>query len=64
MAATTAQAQLKMFRVEQDSIPFFRGFAVSFDLVGPAKLMMSDHTTSGSPSSKWVMGAPITRRMR
>ena len=43
MAATTAQAQLKLFRVEQDSIPFFRGFSVSFDLVGPAMLMMSDH---------------------
>ena len=28
---------------EKDSIPFFRGFAVSFDLVGPAQLMLSDH---------------------
>ena len=41
--ALTSQAQLKMFRVENDSIPFFRGFSVSFDLVGPAMLMFSDH---------------------
>ncbi len=39
MPATT-QAQMKMFRLEKDSIPLFRGFALSFDLVGPAKLMM------------------------
>jgi len=38
-----SQAQLKMFRMEQDSIPLFRGFSVSFDLVGPAMLMLSDH---------------------
>lgn len=36
-------AQPKMFRLEKDSIPFFRGFAVSFDLVGPAMIMLSDH---------------------
>jgi hypothetical protein len=41
--ALTSQAQLKMFRMEKDSIPFFRGFAVSVDLVGPAMLMLSDH---------------------
>ena len=41
--ALTSQAQLKMFRMEKDSIPFFRGFAVSFDLVGPAMLMLGDH---------------------
>ncbi len=41
--AMTAQAQLKMFKMEQDSIPFFRGFALSFDLVGPAMMMLSDH---------------------
>ena len=41
---TTTQAQVtKMFRMEKDSIPFFRGFALSFDLVGPAMLMLSDH---------------------
>ena len=43
VVAQTSMAQLKMFRMEQDSIPFFRGFAVSFDLAGPAMLMLSDH---------------------
>ena len=39
-----ADAQItKIFRLEKDSIPLFRGFAVSFDLVGPAMLMLSDH---------------------
>ena len=37
----SSQAQ-KIFRMEKDSIPFFRGFALSFDLVGPAKLMLGD----------------------
>ena len=36
--ALSAQAQAKVFSLEKDSIPFFRGFAVSFDLVGPAML--------------------------
>ena len=36
-----SQAQ-KIFRMEKDSIPLFRGFALSFDLVGPAKLMLGD----------------------
>ena len=40
--AQQAEGQ-KMFRLEKDSVPFFRGFAVSFDLVGPAKLMLSDY---------------------
>ncbi len=40
---STAQAQMKMFRMEKDSIPFFRGFSVSFDLVGPAMRLLSDH---------------------
>ena len=42
---TMAQSMLgqKMFRVEKDSIPFFRGFSVAFDLVGPAKLLLSDY---------------------
>lgn len=43
LMALPSQAQLKMFRMEQDSVAFFRGFAVSFDLVGPAMLMLSDH---------------------
>lgn len=43
MAMTPLHAQLKMFRMEKDSIPMFRGFSLSFDLVGPAMLMLSDH---------------------
>ncbi len=43
VVASSAHAQLKLFRMEKDSIPLFRGFAVSFDLVGPAMLMLSDH---------------------
>ena len=43
IAALAVQAQPKMFRLEKDSIPLFRGFALSFDLVGPAMLMLSDH---------------------
>lgn len=40
--ASSAQAQAKVFSLEKDSIPFFRGFAVSFDLVGPAMLALTD----------------------
>jgi hypothetical protein len=40
---TASQAQLKMFRIEKDSIPLFRGFSVSFDLVSPAMLILTDH---------------------
>ncbi len=43
LGGSSAQAQGKLFRLEKDSIPFFRGFSVSFDLVGPAMLMFSDH---------------------
>jgi hypothetical protein len=40
----SAQAQIsRMFTMEKDSIPLFRGFSLSFDLVGPAMLMLSDH---------------------
>ena len=40
----SANAQVtKMFRMEKDSIPLFRGFSLSFDLVGPAMMMLSDH---------------------
>ena len=38
---TASQAQLKMFRIEKDSIPLFRGFSVSFDLVSPAMLILT-----------------------
>ena len=33
----------KLFKMEKDSIPLFRGFAVSFNLVGVAKLMWGDY---------------------
>jgi len=42
MGSTQAQVT-KMFTMEKDSIPLFCGFSVSFDLVGPAMLMLSDH---------------------
>ncbi len=40
--STMGHAQ-KIFRLEKDSVPLFCGFAVSFDLVGAAQLMLSDH---------------------
>lgn len=40
---SATQAQLKFFRLEKDSIPLFRGFAVSFDMVGAATLALSDY---------------------
>lgn len=43
LSATGASAQQKLFSVQEDSIPFFRGFAVSFDLVGLAMMQLSDH---------------------
>ncbi|MCR5680745.1 MAG: DUF6048 family protein [Prevotella sp.] len=37
-------AQLKsMFSLEKDSIPLFRGFSVSFDVLGAAQLALSDY---------------------
>ena len=47
MAAPSAHAQLKVFRMEKDSIPLFRGFQVSFDLVGAARLMFGDRGEIG-----------------
>ncbi len=47
LVALPSMAQLKIFRMEKDSIPLFRGFSLSFDLVGPAMLMMSDHGEIG-----------------
>ena len=38
----TASAQLKFFSLQKDSIPLFRGFAVSFDLAGLAMMQLSD----------------------
>ena len=42
MSATGASAQWKFFTLQKDSIPMFRGFAVSFDLVGVAMMQLSD----------------------
>ena len=42
MSSTQAQIT-KMFKMEKDSIPLFCGFSVSFDLVGPAMMMMTSH---------------------
>ncbi len=43
IAATTASAQSKLFAIENDSIPLFRGFAVSVDIVEPAMMMIGDN---------------------
>ena len=43
MSATGASAQWKFFTLQKDSVPLFRGFAVSFDLVGFASMQLSDH---------------------
>lgn len=41
---SSTQAQVtKMFKMEKDSIPLFCGFSVSFDLVGPAMMMLTTH---------------------
>mgnify|MGYP006896748755 CR=1 FL=1 len=42
LACANAGAQ-KFLKYEQDTIPLFRGFAVSTDLVGLAQLQLSDH---------------------
>ena len=41
--ALTSQAQLKMFRMEKDSIPFFRGFAVGADVAGALQMQLGDY---------------------
>ena len=43
MASTAASAQMKFFTMQKDSVPMFRGFSVSFDLVGAGMLMFSDY---------------------
>ena len=40
--AGTARAQ-KLFTLQEDSIPLFRGFQVSFDVVGAAQLALSSY---------------------
>lgn len=47
LVAVPSMAQLKMFRMENDSIPLFRGFSVSFEVVGAAMLAFSDHGEIG-----------------
>ena len=42
MAPVVVQAQ-RFLKIERDSVPFFRGIAVSADLVGPAMLHLGDH---------------------
>ena len=43
MAVTSASAQVKFFSFQKDSIPTFRGFAVSFDLVGAGLMQFTDN---------------------
>lgn len=43
MLPQTAFAQRKNIVVEQDTVPFFRGIAVSADLVGPGMLLLGDY---------------------
>ena len=42
LCSLTAGAQ-GILKLQRDSIPLFRGFALSFDLVGAAQKMLSDH---------------------
>lgn len=42
MVSLASSAQVKFFTFQKDSIPVFRGFAVSFDLVGAGLLLLSD----------------------
>lgn len=43
LVSVSASAQTKFFSIQKDSIPFFRGFAVSFDLVGAGMMALSDN---------------------
>lgn len=46
LSPTTAQAQKKVMKTvasREDSIPLFRGFAVSVDAVGPIQMAVSDY---------------------
>ena len=42
LTASPASAQKKFFTLQKDSVPVFRGFAVSFDMVGAGMLMFGD----------------------
>ena len=39
----TVTAQPKMFQLERDSVPLFRGFTIMADLVGAAQMQLSDY---------------------
>lgn len=43
VGAMTASAQTQGDKASKDSIPFFKGFAVSADVVGPAMMALSDY---------------------
>ena len=43
LTAHSASAQLKFFSLQKDTIPVFRGFALSFDMVGLLMNQLSDH---------------------
>lgn len=43
LSATATSAQGKVFSEQKDTVPMFQGVALSFDLVGPAMLMLSDY---------------------
>lgn len=42
LSTLSTQAQ-GLLRIQQDSVPFFRGVAVSFDLVGATQMLISDY---------------------
>ena len=43
MAVLDASGQMKFFSLQKDSIPLFRGFSVSYDLVGAGMMAFSDY---------------------
>ena len=43
VVATSAQAQVKLIADQKDSIALFRGFAISFDMVGAGMATLSDY---------------------
>ncbi len=42
-ASSVAQAQGKLFSLQKDSVPLFRGFAISVDIAGPLVKAMGDY---------------------
>lgn len=43
LPVATVQAQSKLFAIQRDSVPLLKGFALSFDLVGPVMRAMGDY---------------------